>query len=94
MLRFILILALFTTPVFAAKKQQVVTLPCGCPEKDYNCPEEIKKGRSYPGPVAGVITSMKCCPGLWTVSAIALVVGGVAYAICDSSDRGSSFHAH
>ncbi len=90
MFRLALACLLFFTPLFA--KAKVVTLPCGCPEQDY-CVDPDADRRALPGPVAGVLTSLKCCPGLWTVGAAALVVGGLAYLFSNEVNR-SSGHAH
>ena len=87
MIRYFLPLVLFTTSLFA--KEEMIAMSCGCPTYDYLDQDDSK--RALPGPLNGVMTSMKCCPGIWAVSAAALAVGGVAYALTDSA---SSRHVH
>ena len=79
-LRIALLMSLMFTPLFA--KEDMVVMACGCPSTDSYLAESDK--RCLPGPLNGLVTSMKCCPGIWTVSAVALAVGGVAYALADS----------
>lgn len=70
-------------------------MSCGCPSRDYTAYDGEIERHALPGFLNGIVTSMKCCPGLWSVSAAALVVGGVAYALSDSTGNGlMHFHSH
>ena len=90
MLRFLCALFLLTSSLFA--KESEPHLSCGCPDRDYSTAQEERK-MALPGPVAGIATSMKCCPGLWTIGAAAIVVGVVAYTLSESVATGGG-HLH
>lgn len=54
---------------------------CGCPSEE--CYEVPEKKRKVPAPLSGVSNSVKSCPGIWLVSAVALTIYGVAYLVSD-----------
>jgi|GEM_PF-4543643 len=86
MYRLLVAFLIIFTPLFAKEAEPIQS--CGCPEQEYYCDPDANK-RALPGPVAAVVTSIKNRPGAWTIAAAGLAVGGLAYALSNSSDSTS-----